>query len=142
GAWRKANAMCKHLSFLTSLLVMCNGCTCTNREEHRPAEANEALISCTIRADPVCKLGESPTISVEIKNGSDDEIYLVRALDASDYTWRFPYCYFEVLRPDGRRVPADTARCGSVDGLEMGDFVKVAARGRFDPHQREDDSGP
>ena len=45
-----------------------------------------------------------PIIDVNICNRSNNQIWLVRALDGSDVKWRFPHCYFEVFNSKGDNV--------------------------------------
>jgi hypothetical protein len=98
-------------------------------------------LGCVIRGDRTCALGSAPRISVSLVNQFDSGIYLVGSLDASEWQWRYPHCYFEVTRPDGKPAHCLVARCGSTNALRARDFVKVPRGGKFDPYQTIDDQG-
>jgi hypothetical protein len=87
-------------------------------------------------------LGQAPTISVEIANWTDGEIYLIGSLDGSDLKWRYPFCYFEVIGPDGKPVQMRLFRdCGNMNAIREKDFVKVPRGGKFNPYQKIDEYG-
>jgi len=86
-------------------------------------------------------LGRAPTISVEIANWTGGEIYLIGSLDGSDLKWRYPFCYFEVIGPDGQPAKNGIARCGNMNTIREKDFVKVPRGGKFNPYQKIDDHG-
>jgi hypothetical protein len=87
-------------------------------------------------------LGQVPAISVEIANWTESEIYLIGSLDGSDTKWRYPFCYFEVLGPDGKPVQLRLFRdCGNMNAIREKDFVKVRPGGKFNPYQKIDDLG-
>lgn len=98
-------------------------------------------IGCIIRAEPTCKLGESPKVTVELINRGNQAIYLVGSLDASDSKWRYPHCYFEVIGPDGASAVKQYGRCGNMNTLRKEDFFKIPAGGTFDPYQKVDFQG-
>jgi hypothetical protein len=98
-------------------------------------------LACTIRSGATCELGKVPIISVEITNWTGADIYLVGSLDGSDLRWRYPFCYFEVIGPDGKSVQERVGRCGNMNALREKDFVKVPPGGKFNPYQKIDDSG-
>lgn len=98
-------------------------------------------LTCTIRSEPTCELGQVPAISVEIANWTEGEIYLIGSLDGSDLKWRYPLCYFEVIGPDGKPAKNGVARCGNMNTIRENDFVKVPRGGKFNPYQKIDDHG-
>jgi hypothetical protein len=102
---------------------------------------NRAPLSCTIRGEPTCKLGNVPDVSVVITNQTKTDIYLVGSLDGSHCKWRYPFCYFEVIRPDGRLALPPGKGCGHANELREKDFVKVPPGGTFDPYQEIDEGG-
>lgn len=106
-----------------------------------PTATDDPPLTCTIRCEPTCELGSAPAISVEIANWTDDEIYLVGSLDNSDRRWRYPFCYFEVIGPDGTRAKPGIAHCGNINAIREKDFVKVPPGGKFDPYQTIDEYG-
>jgi hypothetical protein len=73
---------------------------------------------------------------VEITNLTGEDVYLVGSLDASDCKWRYPYCYFEVIGPDGKSTVQGIGRCGNMNPLREEDFIKVQRGGKFDPYQQ------
>ncbi len=103
--------------------------------------ASKTKIGCIIRGEPTCKVGESPKITVELTNQGSTAIYLVGSLDASDSKWRYPYCYFDVIGPNGASAVKGTMRCGNMNTLRAKDFMKVPAGGTFNPYQHVDQSG-
>lgn len=105
------------------------------------ATAAKTGIGCIIRGKSTCKVGESPKITVELTNQGSAEIYLVGSLDASDCKWRYPYCYFEVIGPNGASAVNIFPRCGNMNTLRVEDFVKIPAGGTFDPYQKIDGYG-
>ena len=98
-------------------------------------------VHCQIRGEATCKLGERPRVEVSLVNQTDEEIYLVGSLDASDCKWRYPYCTFEVTGPDGKPVVHKVARCGNMNTLRAKDFVKVAPGESFNPYKSVDGYG-
>src|SRR5262249_45802626 len=98
-------------------------------------------LSCTIHADRTCELGKAPNVKVAITNQTNADIYLVGSLDASDCKWRYPYCSFEVIGPNGNSAVQGIMRCGNMNTLREQDFVKVKPGAPFDPYQRADDYG-
>jgi hypothetical protein len=92
-------------------------------------------ITCTICSEATCESGSAPTISVEIANWTDSDIYLIGSLDGSDLKIRYPLCYFEVIGPMGRPVPPRIPRfCANMNSLRVKDFVKVPPGGKFNPY--------
>src|SRR5262249_53771905 len=80
--------------------------------------------------------GETPDIAVRITNRTGREIHLLPCLDGSDFRWRYPLCYFEVIGPDGKPAAKEPPRCGDLDALGADLFVPVRAGGSFDPFAR------
>lgn len=109
-------------------------------DSHSMPEVGKPL-HCVIRGEATCKLGEAPKIQVSLVNQTQEDIYLVGSLDASDCKWRYPLCYFEVTGPDGKQVPNSIPRCGLTNPLRAKDFVKVASHDSFDPYKSVDDYG-
>ena len=128
--------------FRLALCLIVASCACAlSRSDETPQAPKAPPLTCTIRSQPTCELGQAPTISVEIANWTEGDIYLVGSLDASDLKWRLPLCYFEVIGPDGKCDPPRIARCGNMNAIREKDFVKVPRGGKFDPYQKIDDSG-
>jgi hypothetical protein len=99
-------------------------------------------LTCTIRSQPTCELGQTPAISVEIANWTEGEIYLIGSLDGSDLKWRYPYCYFEVIGPDAKPAKNRIFRdCLNMNAIREKDFVKVPRGRKFNPYQKIDDHG-
>src|SRR5262245_6264823 len=78
-------------------------------------------LTCTIHSQPTCELGQVPAISVEIANWTEGEIYLIGSLDGSDLKWRYPFCYFELIGPDGKPPKTGVARCGNMNTIREKD---------------------
>jgi hypothetical protein len=117
-------------------------CACAlSRSDERPQVPKAPALTCTIRSEPTCELGQVPTISVEIANWAEGDIYLIGSLSGSDRKWRYPFCYFEVIRPDGKSAQQGIARCGNMNAIRDKDFVKVPGGGKFDPYQKIDGFG-
>jgi hypothetical protein len=132
---------------VAAVLLLCSGSPeslpgprATAAPVPKPPRHKEPL-GCTIRAAPTCVLGQAPKVTVEITNQTRKAIFLVGSLDASDCKWRYPYCYFEVIGPDGKSAVKGIGRCGNMNTLREKDFVKVPPRGKFNPYQRTDDYG-
>jgi len=82
-------------------------------------------------------LGETPNITVEIKNNSKKPAYLVRALDGSECKWRFPYAYFTISKiGDTSYKTRSYGRCGNMDEINSRDFVEVKPRASFNPYRQ------
>ena len=128
--------------FRLALCLIVASCACAlSRSDETPQAPEAPPLTCTIRSQPTCELGQAPTISVEIANWTEGDIYLVGSLDASDLKWRLPLCYFEVIGPDGKCDPPRIARCGNMNAIREKDFVKAPRGGKFDPYQKIDDGG-
>lgn len=116
--------------------ILESGC---NQNKLTPALVEAKDLQCTITADPECKLGDVPDISVSITNRSGTDFYLVGSLDASDSRERFPHCYFEVIGPDGASaVPKPNDWCDYINALRPQDFIYVHRGQSFDPYQKTD----
>ena len=96
-------------------------------------------LSCTITGEPVCTLGTTPKLRVEIVNHANHAIFLVGSLDGSEWKMRYPYCFFEVIGPDGKSAIREAIRCGNTNPLLEKEFVTVPGGGTFNPYQRIDD---
>ncbi len=121
----------KILSILTlGLLVF------TNIETNNSNEF-ECFISTN---KEIYEIGETPEITVTIKNNSGKDVYLIGSLDASEYKWRSPYCYFEINKPNNISSPI-LKRCGNMNSLRKEDFKLVKSGQSFDPYQSIDDYG-
>ncbi len=129
--------------FRLALCLLVASCACAlARSEERPQAPKAPPLTCTIRSEPTCELGQVPTISVEIANWTGGEIYLIGSLDGSDTKLRYPFCYFEVIGPDGKLVQQRLFRdCGNMNAIREKDFVKVPRGGKFNPYQKIDDHG-
>ena len=126
-------------SALSLLAALC--LAAVSHSDERLQVTKAPPLTCTIRSESTCELGKAPNITVEIANWTDDDIYLVGSMDASDHKWRYPLCYFEVIGPDGKSPVLDVARCGNMNSIRDKDFVKVPRGGKFDPYKRIDEYG-
>jgi hypothetical protein len=82
-------------------------------------------------------LGSVPKVTVAITNQTGANIYLVGSLDGSDWRGRYPYCYFEVIGPDGESaVPELILEDPLCSPLREKDFVKVTPGEAFDPYDQ------
>jgi hypothetical protein len=129
--------------FRLALCLIVAACACAlARSDETPQAPKAPPLTCTIRSQPTCELGQAPTISVEIANWTEGDVYLIGSLDGSDIKWRLPLCYFEVIGPDGKPVQQRIFRdCGNMNAIREKDFVKVPRGGKFDPYQKIDDLG-
>lgn len=110
--------------FLALLALLSFGC----------ADPTEPL-SCTIWCDePTCDLGHVPNIAVMLTNQAKSDIYLVGSLDGSDSEMRYPFCYFEVIGPDGKSAVQGIPRCGNTNMLGEKNFVNVSPGESFFPY--------
>jgi hypothetical protein len=128
--------------FRLALCLLVGCCLCAFSGVGESPQAPKSLpLACTIRSEPTCELGKAPKIRVEITNLTESDIYLVGSLDGSDSKWRYPFCYFDVIGPDGKSAARGIARCGNINAIRDKDFVKVPRSGTFDPYQKIDDYG-
>ncbi len=85
----------------------------------------------------VYETGESPIVSVEIRNTRDTPILLVGSLDGSTSKARYPYCWFEVYDPQGTLLlPQKHSFCGNTNELRQEDFVLVQPHKTFNPYDK------
>src|SRR5688572_16026226 len=95
---------------------------------------NPSDVSCFLTSDnSTYKVGELPKFTVQIRNNSKDDIYLIGSLDGSDVKWRFPYSYYSIKRPQA--ATDKFARCGNMNSLSEADFRLVKAGAKFNPHE-------
>ena len=127
---------------LALCLLLASRAGAVARSDERPQMPKAPPLTCTIRSEPTCELGQVPAISVEIANWTESEIYVIGSLDGSDTKCRYPFCYFEVLGPDGKPVQLRLFRdCGNMNAIREKDFLKVPPGGKFNPYQKIDDHG-
>jgi hypothetical protein len=101
-----------------------------------------SALECIVRAEKTCALGNAPQVSVRIVNRTSEDVLMVGSLDGSDIQRRYPYCYFQVIGPDGKNtIHARSSSCGYLNPLRVKDFVKVPKGGQFDPYQGIDNYG-
>lgn len=82
----------------------------------------------------IIKSGETPMLELTFKNNSDTDIYLIKSLDASSYKWRYPHAYYTIELLDNKEYEIQqVARCGNMNGISTGDFIKVSAQEIFNP---------
>jgi len=98
-------------------------------------------VSCALRGEPVCELGNTPKLTISLVNQTGEDICLVGCLDASSCKWRYPHCCFEIIGPSGPIADNYGARCGNMNTLREQDFVNVPPGGSFDPFQSIDSYG-
>lgn len=91
-------------------------------------------IACTLTVEPITQLYRIPAITVVLTNQTGGDVYLVGSLDGSDARMRYPHCYFEVIGPDGKPADGEHSRCGNMNYLREGDFVRVPPGAKFDPY--------
>jgi hypothetical protein len=98
--------------------------------------SGENDLRCIISADKqVYHHGEIPKIIVEIKNNSNEPVILVKELDGSENKWRFPHAYFTITKiGDTAYKTRFTGRCGNMNQIRPGDFVKVKPGSTFYPY--------
>lgn len=110
--------------FVTILFLGC---------DQREAVVN---LTCSIRSDKqVYESGETPVISVSIRNRGLESVMLIRNLDGSASNFRYPYCGFVVQKlEDPRYMTEPYLGCSNVDGLHRGDFVEIAPGDSFNPY--------
>ena len=119
---------------LVTAAVLCQAGYWVTRPQS-PRTTKTLELKCTLSADKSAyTVGEVPEISVRLKNPSHRALPMAGSLDGSDCLMRFPYCYFEITGPDGRRVDKGTIRCGSMVPLRQEDFVLVKPGEEFDPY--------
>jgi hypothetical protein len=104
-------------------------------------EGRPVSLACEIQGNTTCLVGQAPKIHVALRNLSSRPIYLVGSLDGSAEKWRYPYCYFEVIGPDGQSAVQRVSRCGNTNTLRPADFFQVPAGRSFDPFQNVDSYG-
>jgi hypothetical protein len=126
---------------LTAFVLLAGLSATAEDEAEAPAKPQSPPLSCTIKAPETCEFGQVPAISVELRNWTDKDIYLVGSLDASDLKWRYPFCYFEIRDAIGNPVNVRVGRCGNMNAIREKDFVRVAPGGKFDPYQTIDEGG-
>lgn len=85
-------------------------------------------------------IGETPEITITIKNNSGKDVYLIGSLDASEEQWRSPYCYFKIDKPKSDSLPI-IGRCGNMNSLRIEDFKLVKSGETFNPYQSIDGDG-
>lgn len=96
--------------------------------------------SCTISSGfKTYKTGQVPDIKVAIANHSENEIYLIGALDGSENKRRMPYCYFTIEKPKPDTILYQ--HCGTVNPLRTAEYRLVKSGESFDPYAQIDDKG-
>ena len=108
----------------------------TNERTNNTDEFECSIISTKSTYD----IGETPEITVAIKNNSEKDVYLIGSLDASESQWRSPYCYFTIDKPKSDSLPI-VVRCGYMNSLRKEDFILVKSGEEFNPYQPIDDYG-
>jgi len=93
-------------------------------------------ITCTLEAKGPWYVGEKPPLSVKLWNHTDQTVPMVGCLDGSGVKWRYPYCYFKVIGPNGRKKTEGVLRCGFMNPLAVKDFRKITPGKSFDPMGR------
>ncbi len=79
------------------------------------------------------RVGEHVYFDVLIRNVGDETFYLVRSLDGSTRSSRYPHAELSIEGPsDGIEMPG-VGYCGTLNSLEVADFKPVAPRDTFDP---------
>lgn len=70
------------------------------------------------------KIGEAPTFRVRIISLSDEDFYLVGAIDGSEDGARYPHASISIRPGDGLHRKS-FARCGTLNGIGLSDFVRM-----------------
>jgi hypothetical protein len=105
------------------------------------AGAGVSPFTCTLTSDKkVYKVGEIPVLTVEIRNNTKKDIYLIGSLDGSDVKWRMPYCYFHIQKPKPDTITLP-GRCKTLNPLRESDFMLVKPGEGFNPYQTIDGYG-
>lgn len=102
---------------------------------HQFLFGQEDVVTCTIEVENnVLAVGETPEIRISFKNNGDNDIYLIKSLDASAEKWRYPYVYYTIEKlGDSDYKVKNYMRCGNMDGISETDFVRVSAGDNFSP---------
>ncbi len=99
------------------------------------AQTSSPVLTCRIESErQVYQIGEIPLIHVVIFNRTNEELWLVPALDGSERRARYPHAYFEIIGPDGKPRNTRMLGCGSFNSMEERNFVQVKPHGDFDPY--------
>jgi hypothetical protein len=126
--------------FMYRLLIIFLLASVNAPAQHVPVKTGVSTTQyvCTIRSDKtIYHPGETPAITVEINNNSNEKAYLVRALDGSDIKRRFPYAYFTITKVGDTAYKTKMyGRCGNIDPITVADFVEVKPGALFNPFKR------
>jgi hypothetical protein len=92
---------------------------------------------CIITSNKIMyQRGETPAITVEIKNNTDSTAYFVKVLHGSDDKRRFPYAYFTITKVGDASYKTKTyLHCGHLNAIKVADFVKVKSGDSFNPFE-------
>ncbi len=91
-------------------------------------------LEMTIKLDGEAKVGQTPKFTVRIKNGGDAEKIVVRSLDGSDASMRYPRYLVRFFGPDGKEIPnPPMPRCGNCNELGPKDLVTLKPDEEMDP---------
>jgi hypothetical protein len=123
---------CSLVVLIVSLVVGCD----RPQEGETPSKIEPDQLPCTLSGEPTFEIGSIPKIKIEIRNDTEQEIYLVKCLYGSNYKLRYPFCSFDVTGPRPVGLPSPVLKCGTCDPLRGEDFVKVPPGGIFNPYER------
>ena len=79
------------------------------------------------------QMGDLPQLTVSIINNSGKDVYLIGALDGSEFNMRMPECRFVIQKPKVDTMPG-LWLCANTNPLKEENFVKVYSGETFNPY--------
>ena len=79
------------------------------------------------------RVGERAYFDVLLRNGSDETFYLVRSLDGSTRSSRYPHAELSIEGPSDGIEMSRIGYCGTLNSIGVSDFKPVGPRDTFDP---------
>jgi hypothetical protein len=76
---------------------------------------------------------ERPTFKAVFKNVSSDPVYVIRCLDGSSMSRRYPHYAAQATVDEKPVEKKKIGLCGNMNGLKAEDFEKIAPGDTFDP---------
>ncbi len=123
------------LSFRGFIVILLGLVCWATHDQSAVAQTPSPVLTCLIGTERnVYQIGEIPLIHVVIFNRTNEELWLVLALDGSERKARYPHAYFEIIGPDGKPRNARMLSCGTINPMEERNFVQVKPRADFDPY--------
>jgi hypothetical protein len=90
-------------------------------------------ITLTLRVPMSVRLGDALEIGVEMRNVSDEPVWMIGVLDGSEVGYRYPHYLPEIGGPGSAPQSESSAECGLVAPLRLTDFRLLSAGETFDP---------